>query len=264
MDTPEEQVTPPALRAAHQQVEDLKRQLAQSRQALEDLTHSVSHDLRAPLRHVSAYLKILREDLGDAVPADILGHLHTASDAATTLARLIDGLLELSRIGRAELQQTCIALQPLLEELHDKLGSESAGRRVEWQLAPDLPAVRGDLALVAQLLEHLLGNALKFTRGAEPARIAVGWRALPDGWCELQIQDNGAGFDPRFNDRLFKVFQRLHSSKQFEGIGVGLALSRLIVERHGGRIQAEGILGGGCKISVTLPLALSDPEAAAA
>ena len=239
---------------AQVQAADLQRQLALARQALEEFTYSVSHDLRAPLRHVTAYLKIIREDLGGAADPAIVSHLQTAGDAAAQMGRLMDGLLELSRAGRVELQPGRVDLPRLLDELKDKLAPAIGERRILWRISRDLPAVQADLALLGQMLLCVLGNAVKYTRHAEAATIEVGWRALAGGWCELHIQDNGAGFDARFADKLFRVFQRLHSSKQYDGIGTGLALARLIVERHGGTIRAAGEVGSGCRVSLTLPL----------
>lgn len=241
------------LGAALQTIEDLQRQLAQSRLALDEFTYSVSHDLRAPLRHVNAYLKIIREDLGDTINPSITSHLKTAGDAATHMARLMDGLLELSRVGRAELQLSDVDLRRLVSELQEKLAPDIGERAFEWRVAPDLPVVRGDLALLGQMLLRLLANAVKFTRDCPAAVVEIGWSALGAGCCEVVVQDNGAGFDPRFADRLFRVFQRLHSPKQFEGIGVGLALARMVVEHHGGAIRAQGSPESGCRISLSLP-----------
>ncbi len=134
-------------------------------------------------------------------------------------------------------------------------GTQAAGRRVDWVVATDLPRLHGDIALLGRLLQLLLDNALKFSRARDPAVIRIGWQPVRAGWCALQIQDNGAGFDPRFADRLFKAFQRLHSARQFEGLGMGLALARAVVERHGGRIHAEGRPDAGCTVSLELPLA---------
>lgn len=254
MDTPEEKAVSAGSPDASS-VEALQRQLAQARQALEDFTYSVSHDLRAPLRHVVSYLKILREDLPQPVDPAILSHLQTASDAAAQMARQMDGLLELSRLARQEMHFGAIDLQPLLAEIRRNLEPQAEGRPVHWQVAADLPRLQGDLALLGRLLQLLLDNALKFTRGRDPAVVRIGWRAVRPGWCELQIEDNGAGFDPRFTERLFKAFQRLHSSRQFEGLGMGLALARAVVERHGGRIRAEGRPDAGCTVSLELPLA---------
>ena len=254
MDTPEEKAVSAGSPDASS-VEALQRQLVQARQALEDFTYSVSHDLRAPLRHVVSYLKILREDLPQPVDPAILSHLQTASDAAAQMGRQMDGLLELSRLGRQELQQGDVDLQLLIVETLRGLEPQAAGRRVDWVVATDLPRLHGDIALLGRLLQLLLDNALKFSRARDPAVIRIGWQPVRAGWCALQIQDNGAGFDPRFADRLFKAFQRLHSARQFEGLGMGLALARAVVERHGGRIHAEGRPDAGCTISVELPLA---------
>ena len=253
MDTPEEEVSP-ALRAARDEVQVLQRELALLRQRLEDFTYSVSHDLRAPLRHVSAYLKIIREDLPQPVEPAILSHLQTAGDAAALMGQQIDGLLELSRTGRVDMQWADVDLRRLVAEVQDKLAPEIGARAIDWQLAPDLPQLHGDITLLGRLLLCLLSNAVKFTRATPAARIRIGWQPAGPGWCEVQIEDNGAGFDPRFADRLFKVFQRLHSGRQFEGLGVGLALVRLVAERHGGTVRAEGAVDAGCRVSLLLPM----------
>ena len=242
------------LSEARQRIESLQIELARARTALEDFTYSVSHDLRAPLRHVTSYLKIIREDLGDSLQPETAGHLQTASGAAALIGRQIDGLLLLSRLGRIELEWSQVDLARLVSEVREQLAPGVAGRRVEWRIACDLPVLPGDMALLGQMLGHLLGNACKFTAACESALIEVGWRRLNDSWGELVVADNGAGFDPRFQDRLFTVFQRLHSSKQFDGLGIGLAFSRLVVELHGGTIQAQGALSGGCRVTLRLPL----------
>jgi len=258
MDTPEEEVSP-ALRAAQDEVRELQRELALARQRMEDFTHSVSHDLRAPLRHVSAYLKIIREDLPQPVAPAILSHLQTAGDAAAQMGWQIDGLLELSRVGRADMQWADVDLQRLVAEVQDKLAPEIGERPIDWQVASDLPRLHGDITLLGRLVWCLLSNAVKFTRATPAACIRIGWQPARPGWCELQIDDNGAGFDPRFADRLFKVFQRLHSARQFDGLGVGLALARLIAERHGGTVRAQGAVDAGCRVSLVLPMAAGAP-----
>ena len=164
-------------------------------------------------------------------------------------------MLLLSRVGRVELEWSEVDLARLVADVREQLEPQCAGRRVEWRVAADLPVVPGDVVLLGQLLAHLMGNALKFSADAEPALIEVGWQYLDGAWFELTIADNGVGFDPRFQDRLFRVFQRLHSSRQFDGLGIGLAFSRLVVERHGGSIQAQGVAQGGCRITLRLPRA---------
>lgn len=243
------------LELAHRQIDELRRELAQSRLAIEDFTYSVSHDLRAPLRHVVSYLKVVREDIGDGIDPAITAHLNTASDAASHMGRLMDGLLELSKVGRAELQVTHVDLQRLVSDLCHQADRDATPCQIRWQIAPDLPTVRGDIALLGRMLAVLLSNALKFTRDNPQATIEISWTRSGDGHCELRLCDNGVGFDARFQDRLFRVFQRLHGPREFDGIGVGLALARQIVERHGGTIRARGDLAPGCEISLTLPLA---------
>ena len=240
---------------AQQRIDALQRDLALARAALDDFTHSVSHDLRAPLRHVTSYLKIIREDLGSALQPEISAHLQTAADAAALIGQQLDGLLLLSRMGRVDLEWSEVDLARLVTDVREQLEAQCAGRRVEWRVAADLPLVPGDVVLLGQSLAHLMGNALKFSADAEPALIEVGWQYLDGDWFELTIADNGVGFDPRFQDRLFRVFQRLHSSQQFDGLGIGLAFSRLVVERHGGSIQAQGVAQGGCRITLRLPRA---------
>ena len=240
----------------HQRIEQLERELAQARLVLEDFTYSVSHDLRASLRHVHAYLRIAREDLGDELDPAIAAHLDTAAGAAVQMGRLMDGLMELSRVGRAVMQPGVVDMTRLLDDVRLQMYDRTQGRDVTWQIAPDLPRVRGDMLLLSQMLTCLLDNALKFTAECrDGARIDVGWSRLDDGMCEIFVQDNGVGFDPRVQDRLFRVFQRLHSTRQFDGIGIGLALARRVIERHGGQIRASGALGQGCRISFCLPLA---------
>ncbi len=240
---------------AQASIERLQRELAQSQLMLEDFTFSVSHELRASLRHVNSYLQVLREDLGDGVDDAIGSHLDKVGHAAAHMVRLIDALMELSRVGRAELQLSEVSLERLLSDLRHQLEYEAPGRRIAWRIAPDLPAVHGDMALLGQLLARLLGNALKFTRDCPETTIEIDWERRAGDFLELRIRDNGVGFDPRLQERLFRVFQRLHSPQQFEGIGIGLALVRRIVERHGGTIRASGEIGAGCEISLTLPLA---------
>jgi len=236
-------------------IADLQRQLAASHQALEDFTYAVSHDLRAPLRHVGAYLKIVQEDLGAGADPDILAHLQTARDAAARMGQLMDGLLELSRLGRAEMHWSAVDLGRLASDVWHQLKPECGHRQVACRIAPDMPLVRGDMALLGQLLMRLVDNALKFTRAAPRATIDIGWRAAAPGWCEVHVRDNGVGFDARLQDRLFRVFQQLHGGKEFEGLGIGLAFARGVVERHGGVIRARGDLAPGCEVSLSLPLA---------
>ena len=234
----------------------LERELAQARAALEDFSYSVSHDLRAPLRHVSAYLKIIREDLGPDLPDDLGGHLKTASDAAAQMGRQMDALLVLSRLGRTELHPVDVDLDRVLADLCRQMEAQFPQRAIEWQLQAPLPAVHADLGLLGQALQHLLDNALRFSAQRSPAVVRVRAARMADGWVELSVQDNGKGFDPRFADRLFKVFQRVHAGPPVDGIGLGLAYVRAVAERHGGTVRAEGAPEQGCTVSLRLPGAI--------
>lgn len=235
--------------------ERLQRELAQARAELEDFTYSVSHDLRASLRHVTAYVEIIREDLGEPTPAAVAPHLDRVQQAARHMGQQIDGLMALSRLTQLALQLAPVAPGPLIDEVCAELAPSCIGRTVDWQIAPDFPRLQCDAALLRQVLVHLLSNALKFTRGRLPAQISVRWQHQTGGQCALMVSDNGVGFNPDYSKKLFHAFQRLHGAREFEGLGMGLALTRKIVERHGGTVAAEGVPGAGCRISFTLPLA---------
>lgn len=231
-------------------------ELARVRRGLEDFTYSISHDLRANLRHVTAYLGLLREEGGAVLDEKSNGYLANASLAARRLGLQIDGLLALSNLDRVELHDTVIDPRVLVQEVRTELAPQMEDRPIEWRVADDFPLIAGDVPLLRQLFRHVLSNAIKFTRKQPQARIEVGWsRAERDDQCMLWVRDNGAGFNPRQLSHLFRVFQRLHSESEFEGQGLGLALSRRIVERHGGEIQGEGEQGAGCIIRFSLPLA---------
>lgn len=240
---------------ANAQIARLQAELAHSRLALDDFRRTVSHDLRAPLRHIGAYLQIIREDLGAAADPSLLSHLETARSAAAQLQAMIDGLTELAQLAGAELQWADVDLQALLRQARGQLDAMAPARSLVWHVAPDLPVVRGDAVLLMRLLTALLDNALKFSRHQPTAAITVDWTREANGMCGLRIADNGAGFDPRWGGKLFGVFQRLHSARDYPGLGLGLAMARGIVERHGGSIRATAAVGQGCAVSLTLPLA---------
>lgn len=240
-----------------------QQQLVAARAGLEDFAYTVSHDLRANLRHINAYVELVREELGEQVDAAVLGYMETVSNAANLMGRQMDVLMALSQLDRATLQETTFNPRALIEEARDALFAQLAGRQIEWCVADDFPAVRGDAALVRQLWSHLLSNAIKFTRIKPAARVQVGWQCEPGAKdCTLFVRDNGVGFNPRQQDMLFRVFRRLHSASEFEGLGMGLALTRKIVALHGGTVRAEGVPDAGCLISFTLPLAQADAAAA--
>ena len=244
-------------------IEDLRAELARSQQQLaelaaaqEEFLRAVSHDLRAPLRHVTSYGPLVAELLQDCgLQGEALheaqGFLATMDQSARRMGRMLDGLLALAQIARAPLRLQPVALAELVAQAQDALAPQAVGRAVQWDVAADLPTVQGDAALLRQLLAELLGNALKFTRGCELARIAVTAERGADGAVTLRVQDNGAGFDPARAAGLFGVFQRLHREADFEGVGTGLAAVRAIARRHGGEASATAVLGEGCTVVIT-------------
>jgi signal transduction histidine kinase len=244
----------------------LEAELAALRAEMHDFTYTVSHDLRASLRHILSYAQLVQEDAGPLLPAETLGFLHTISDSARHMGMLMDGLMELSRLGTVALQIEPLPLQPLLAQLVAEFGpGQTSGTAIAWQLADNFPVVMADPTLLRAALHALLDNAVKFTAHKAQRRIALSVVATAqdadasaaDGWATLHIQDNGAGFNPTLQDKLFHPFARLHTVKQFPGIGMGLALTRKRLQRMGGTIDAEGVADGGCTVTVRLPRALT-------
>lgn len=254
---------------AQQSLEGLRAELARSQQQLADMAaaqeeflRAVSHDLRAPLRHVTSYGSLVQEILHNLSPPagtlqevqEAQGFLATMDQSARRMGQMLDGLLALAQASRAPLQCAPVPLQDAIAQARAALAHASdANRPLDWRIAPDLPTLHADPTLLRQLLVQLLGNAMKFTRHTAAPHISVQARET-DGAYLLQVQDNGAGFDPARASGLFGVFQRLHRESEFEGVGTGLALCQRIVQRHGGRISAEGAVGQGCVVQVWWPL----------
>lgn len=245
--------------AATDRIAALEAELAALRAEMQDFSYTVSHDLRASLRHILSYAQLVQEDAAPLLPAETLGFVQTIADSARHMGLLMDGLMELSRLGTVVLQTSPVPLQPLLQEL--VAGFEAVpGAPIAWQLAEDLPVVLADPALLRSALLCVLDNAVKFTAHnppASPRRIAVSVQtdAQASGWVTLQVQDNGAGFNPALQAKLFHPFQRLHAAKQFPGIGMGLALTRKMLQRMGGTVRAEGVPNGGCTLTLCLQCA---------
>jgi PAS domain S-box-containing protein len=234
-----------AVQAANEQLRALNAEL-------EAFSYSVSHDLRAPLRHIDGFALLLQKRADTRLDEQSRRYLATITASAKRLGLLIDELLMFSRMGRAELRHTPVEPRALVDEVVRELEHETRGRPIEWQLSA-LPPVSADPAMLRQVWVNLLGNAVKYTRGRAPARIEV--FALPgeDGERVFAVRDNGAGFDMKYAGKLFGVFQRLHGEGEFEGTGIGLANVRRIVTRHGGRTWAEGRLGEGATFFFSLP-----------
>ena len=216
------------------------RELSHANRELEAFAYSVSHDLRAPLRSIDGFSRLLSERYQDAIDETGLGYLQRIRNASARMSDLIDALLKMSRVSRGELKYVEVDLSAVAREVAAELRNGEPQRQVAFEIQPGL-VVRGDPALLRTLMDNLLGNAWKFTRGREDARIEVG--AGPEG--ELFVRDNGAGFAPEYAAKLFRPFQRLHSETEYPGHGIGLATVKRIVERHGGSIRAEGAVEQG-------------------
>lgn len=230
-------------------------ELAVANKELEAFAYSVSHDLRAPLRHITSYISMLEKGAGPTMDDSNRRYLRIVTDASKRMGHLIDELLGLSRLGRVKMEPTRVDLRRVAEEVIQEMGPSVADRAIEWRIG-ELPSVQGDSNLLHSALTNLIGNAVKYTRDRNPAVIELGrTRASEEVICF--VRDNGAGFDMKFQDKLFGVFQRLHSSEEFEGNGVGLATVRRVIQRHGGRTWAEGEPGKGATFYFSLPLALT-------
>ena len=225
-------------------------ELTELNRELESFTYSASHDLRAPLRGIDGFTQVLLDDYGDRLDGTALEYLERVRAAAGRIGRIIDSLLNLSNLNRSQLHQTPLDLSKKAKEIVGWLEDEEPGRQVEVSIESDIRAA-GDSGMLRLVLENLLGNAWKFTRGRERARIEFGSERSGDEQ-RFYVRDNGAGFDMTYADKLFTPFQRLHGPDEFEGTGIGLATVQRIIHRHGGRIWAEGRPGEGASFYFTL------------
>jgi PAS domain S-box-containing protein len=232
-------------------------QLAASNKELEAFSYSVSHDLRAPLRHISGFVDLLQRHGGDQLTPQSRGYLDMVADAARQMGQLIDDLLSFSRMGRAAMSIAPFDLGPLVEEVIRAAAPSAQGRDIEWVIGA-LPEVRGDYAMLRQVLTNLVENAIKYSRPRAHARIEIGASTPTPDETVVFVRDNGVGFDMRYADKLFGVFQRLHRADEFEGSGIGLANVRRIVHRHGGRTWAEGETDRGATFYFSLPANITE------
>jgi PAS domain S-box-containing protein len=234
-----------------QRVQIRTAQLEEANHELESFSYSVSHDLRAPLRHVQGYVEMLTAAARAQLSEKSLRYLKTISDATVEMGQLIDDLLAFSRIARVQMYEGAVPLDGLIEDVIQGLEMATKGRHIIWKIAA-LPTAVGDRAMLKQVYANLVGNAVKYTRQRDPAEIEIGCAGEQDGRCVLFVRDNGAGFDMQYAHKLFGVFQRLHRAEEFEGTGIGLATVRRIVVRHGGTAWAEGKLNEGATVYFTL------------
>jgi len=232
-------------------VRERTAELEQSNRELEAFSYSVSHDLRGPLRAIAGFTALIGQEYGAYADAGLTSYLVRIRDATTRMSTLIDDLLELSRVSRGKMVRVRVDLSALAAECAQHVAERYLGRELQLDIAANL-SVSGDPRLLAVVLDNLLDNAWKFTRDRPQAEIRIGYE-LQDGEYAYFIVDNGAGFDPKYTEHLFGVFQRLHSVTEFPGTGVGLASVQRIIQRHGGRVWAAGAVGQGTKISFTLP-----------
>ncbi len=235
-----------------QRVHDRTAALEASNNELADFSYSVSHNLRAPLRHIDGFLELLQKRMAGSLDAQSQHYMASISDSAKRMGLLIDSLLSFSGMRRQELSKTPVDLNALVREAIQALEPEVAGRTIRWHLAA-LPLVAGDRAMLRLVLVNLLANALKFTRPRAVAEIEIGCMPTSGTEVVIYIRDNGVGFDSAYADKLFGVFQRLHHEDEFEGTGIGLANVRRIINRHGGRVWAEGQVDQGATFYFSLP-----------
>jgi PAS domain S-box-containing protein len=231
----------------HERTQEL---LAMNRE-LEAFSYSVSHDLRAPIRHILGFADLLERHAADQLDARATHYVKTITGAARTAGQLVDDLLAFSRIGRIPIERAPLDMNALVESCRREVVAEAGGRVVDWRIAP-LPSVEGDLPMMRLVFKNLLSNALKYTR-KQPAPVVEIAADASASSVTFHVKDNGVGFDMTHVDKLFGVFSRLHRADEFEGTGIGLANVKRIVQRHGGSVRAEGAPSRGATFHVTLP-----------
>ncbi|HVF84654.1 MAG TPA: ATP-binding protein [Abditibacteriaceae bacterium] len=245
----------------------LAQELAASNRELESFAHSVSHDLRAPLRHISGFAALLHKRASVNLDETSLHYLNTIGEAARKGGVLVDNLLGFSRMSRSEMSREAVDMNALVNEVQNDLAPELQGRDIQWKV-DDLPIVRGDREMLSLALRNLLGNAVKYTSRRAEALVEIGClgrdearvTGVKDEEAAFFIRDNGAGFDMQYVDKIFGVFQRLHALEEFEGTGIGLANVQRIIARHGGRVWAQGEIDRGATIFFSLPRRSTVPE----
>jgi signal transduction histidine kinase len=241
-----------ARESLERRVSERTRELEAANSELEAFSYSVSHDLRAPLRHIAGFAALLERHAAAGLDEQGRRYLATISSAAAQMGRLVDDLLQFSRMGRTDMHRGTVDLTATVREAIAEIAAESPDRKVEWTVRP-LPHVVGDPAMLRLAVANLVQNAYKYTRHRDVATIEIGEAPPHDGEHVIYVKDNGAGFDMAYADKLFGVFQRLHRPEEFEGTGIGLANVRQIIHRHGGRTWAEGTVDRGATFYFSIP-----------
>ncbi len=234
-----------------EEMAELAGELGRINRELEAFSYSVSHDLRAPLRHIAGYADMLMDNEGAVLSERGQRHLGHVKDAARFAGQLVDALLNFSKMGRASLTKVKVDLNQVVQSFIREVRFEHPDRSIEWDIGP-LPVVQADSVFMHIALSNLIGNAVKYTQGREPARISVACEEHPDHYL-VKVSDNGVGFNMKYVNKLFGVFQRLHGPEQFEGTGIGLANVRRVIERHGGQVAAYSEPQQGATFTFTLP-----------
>jgi signal transduction histidine kinase len=241
-----------SLRRAQEELAKRAAELEAANKELEAFTYSVSHDLRAPLRHVLGYAELLQKQSSSILDDKARRYMAMILEASKRMGILIDDLLGFSRIGRAEARKTAVNLDLLVREVIAELGQDTKDRNIGWTIGA-LPVCYGDRSMLKLVLTNLLSNAVKFTRIRPRPKIEIGCADGKDNQVEVFVTDNGAGFDMQYVNKLFGVFQRLHRAEEFEGTGIGLATVQRIIHRHGGTVRAEGAVDQGATFYFSLP-----------
>jgi len=245
------------LETTNKELEAVNKELEAANKELEAFSYSVSHDLRAPLRAIDGFSRILMEDHAPQLAPEALRYLQLVRDNTKQMGNLVDDLLAFSRLSRQPLRKQSVKTTALIRQVLDEIRAETDGRQVEFKVA-EMSECQADPNLLKQVWINLLSNALKYTRKREAARIEIGWKKENDEQVFF-VKDNGVGFDMKYTHKLFGIFQRLHRSEDYEGTGVGLAIVQRIVHRHGGRVWAEAQVDNGATFYFSLPFV--EPEA---
>jgi signal transduction histidine kinase len=239
------------LKALNQNLARRSAELEASNKELEAFAYSVSHDLRAPLRHIAAFAELLRNSAAASLNEKSRRYLTMILEAANRMGTLIDELLAFSRISRAEAHYSAVSLEQIVQEAIAEVRQDANDRSIVWKI-DTLPEWYGDRSMLRLAMVNLISNAVKFTRARSRAEIEIGCTDHKNDYVVLFVRDNGVGFDMKYSNKLFGVFQRLHPQEAFEGTGIGLATVQRIVHRHGGRVWAEGKVEGGATFYFSL------------